>query len=112
MPKAKGAQVSQQAIGELGPDGEECLRMYYFMLLARTISRKAWLLNRQGRVMFSMAGDGQEAADVGSAWALEPGTDLLVPYARDLAKTRSFQVPSASRVLISDFRCLEYSLDC
>ena len=59
--------------------------MYYFMVLARTISRKAWLLNRQGKMMFCMAGDGQEAADVGSAWALKPGTDLLVPYARDLA---------------------------
>ena len=64
MPRVKDAQISQQAdelrqAGELGPEGEECLRMYYFMLLARTISRKAWLLNRQGRVMFSMAGDGQ-----------------------------------------------------
>ena len=44
------------------------------MVLARTISHKAWLLSRQGKVMFSMAGDGQEAADVGSAWALQPGT--------------------------------------
>ena len=85
MPKVKAAQDSQQASVGLGPTGEECLRMYYFMLLARTISQKAWLLNRQGKVLFSMAGDGQEAADVGSAWALEQGTDLLVPYARDLA---------------------------
>jgi len=82
MPTAKDTQLSPRADGL---QAEEWLRMYYFMVLARTISRKAWLLNRQGRVMFSMAGDGQEAADVGSAWALQPGTDLLVPYARDLA---------------------------
>ena len=82
MVKAKDTQLPQQTVA---PHRDEYLKMYYFMLLARTISRKAWLLNRQGRVMFSMAGDGQEAADVGSAWALIPGTDLLVPYARDLA---------------------------
>ena len=68
-----------------GQEKEQALRMYYFMVLARSISRKAWLLNRQGRVLFAMACDGQEAADVGSAWALSPGTDFLVPYARDLA---------------------------
>ena len=55
------------------------------MVLARTISRKAWLLDRQGQALFSMACDGQEGADVGSAWALRPGIDFLVPYARDNA---------------------------
>ena len=79
---AKDTQLSLRADGL---QAEEWLRMYCFMVLARTISHKAWLLSRQGKVMFSMAGDGQEAADVGSAWTLQPGTDLLVPYARDLA---------------------------
>jgi 2-oxoisovalerate dehydrogenase E1 component alpha subunit len=54
------------------------------MVLAREISRKAWLLNRQGRVLFTMPCDGQEAADVGSAYALRPGSDFVLPYARDL----------------------------
>ena len=70
---------------ELGLKDRDVLDMYYYMVLARTISEKAWLLNRQGRVLFTMACDGQEAADVGSAYALRAGVDFLVPYARDLA---------------------------
>ena len=66
------------------PERQHALGMYHFMVLARVISRKAWLLNRQGRVLFTMACDGQEAADVGSALALKSGTDFMVPYARDL----------------------------
>ena len=54
------------------------------MLLARSISEKGWLLTRQGRVLFSMPCDGQEAADVASAYALETNTDFTVPYARSL----------------------------
>lgn len=70
---------------EIGLEDQDILDMYYSMVLARTISEKALLLNRQGRVLFTMACDGQEAADVGSAYALRPGVDFLVPYARDLA---------------------------
>lgn len=69
---------------ELGSSRHHALRAYYFMVLAREISRKAWLLNRQGRVLFTMPCDGQEAADVGSAYALRPGSDFVLPYARDL----------------------------
>ena len=54
------------------------------MLLARSISEKSWLLTRQGRVLFSMPCDGQEAADVASASALDVVGDFIVPYARSL----------------------------
>ncbi len=70
---------------ELGLTDQQALGMYRYMLLARTISQKAWLLNRQGRVLFTIPCDGQEAADVGSAFALHAGTDFHLPYARDLA---------------------------
>ena len=73
-----------EAHEKAGPERQDALGMYHFMVLARVISRKAWLLNRQGRVLFTMACDGQEAADVGSALALNAGTDFMVPYARDL----------------------------
>ncbi|MFQ6026649.1 MAG: thiamine pyrophosphate-dependent dehydrogenase E1 component subunit alpha [Dehalococcoidia bacterium] len=69
---------------ELGLEDRDVLRMYRLMALARTLSGKAWLLNRQGKVFFTMPCDGQEAADVGSAYALRAGIDLLLPYARDL----------------------------
>ena len=69
---------------DLGLTDEDVARMYYLMDLARVISTKARLLNRQGKVLFTMSCDGQEAADIGSAFALHAGTDLVVPYARDL----------------------------
>ena len=67
-----------------GLDNQSLVSMYRQMLLARTISERAWLLTRQGRVFFTMPCDGQEAADVGSANALDQANDFIVPYARDL----------------------------
>lgn len=54
-----------------GLDGTDAQRIYRYMLLGRTVSEKSWLLTRQGRVLFSMPCDGQEAADVASAYALD-----------------------------------------
>ena len=67
-----------------GLDDANAQRMYRNMLLARSISEKSWLLTRQGRVLFSMPCDGQEAADVASASALDVVGDFIVPYARSL----------------------------
>ena len=67
-----------------GLDAADAQRIYRYMLLARTISEKSWLLTRLGRVLFSMPCDGQEAADVASAYALDRDNDFIVPYARDL----------------------------
>ena len=69
---------------ESGLDANDAQRIYRHMLLARVISEKSWLLTRQGRVLFSMPCDGQEAADVASAYALDTQTDFIVPYARSL----------------------------
>jgi 2-oxoisovalerate dehydrogenase E1 component alpha subunit len=67
-----------------GLDYADAQGMYRNMLLARSISEKSWLLTRQGRVLFSMPCDGQEAADVASASALDVVGDFIVPYARSL----------------------------
>ena len=67
-----------------GLDEKDAKNIYRYMLLARSISEKSWLLTRQGRVLFSMPCDGQEAADVASAYALKTNTDFIVPYARSL----------------------------
>ena len=69
---------------ESGLDANDAQRIYRHMLLARVISEKSWLLTRQGRVLFSMPCDGQEAADVASAYALDAQIDFIVPYARSL----------------------------
>ena len=67
-----------------GLNGTDAQGIYRYMLLARAISEKSWLLTRQGRVLFTMPCDGQEAADVAGAYALDLGTDFIVPYARSL----------------------------
>ena len=67
-----------------GLDATDARCIYRHMSLARSISEKSWILTRQGRVLFSMPCDGQEAADVASAYALRSKKDLIVPYARNI----------------------------
>jgi 2-oxoisovalerate dehydrogenase E1 component alpha subunit len=59
--------------------------MYTTMLLARRLDERAWILHRQGKIAFHISGIGQEAAQVGAAFAIERGKDWVVPYYRDLA---------------------------
>jgi 2-oxoisovalerate dehydrogenase E1 component alpha subunit len=59
--------------------------MYWFMLLARRLDERAWVLHRQGKIAFHISGIGHEAAQVGMAYALDQGEDWVVPYYRDLA---------------------------
>src|SRR5207248_6525239 len=54
-------------------------------VLARAVDRKMWVLSRQGKARFVIAGQGHEAAQVGLAAAQRPGHDWVVPYYRDLA---------------------------
>ncbi|MFD2371863.1 thiamine pyrophosphate-dependent dehydrogenase E1 component subunit alpha [Brevibacillus sp. GCM10020057] len=69
---------------QVGLTDAQVLDMYYYMLLARKIDERQWLLNRAGKVPFVISCQGQEAAQVGAAFALEVGKDYLCPYYRDL----------------------------
>jgi 2-oxoisovalerate dehydrogenase E1 component alpha subunit len=60
------------------------------MLLSRTLDERTWILNRQGRGAFTISGQGHEAAQVGSAFAFQPGLDVLFPYYRDVAVVLTF----------------------
>lgn len=73
--------------------------MYWAMLLARRLDERAWVLHRQGKIAFHISGIGQEAAQVGAAFALQRGVDWIVPYYRDLALMIAF-----------DFTAKEYML--
>jgi 2-oxoisovalerate dehydrogenase E1 component alpha subunit len=64
---------------------EILLEMYRVMLLSRRLDERAWVLHRQGKIAFHISGIGHEAAQVGAAFALQRGTDWVVPYYRDLA---------------------------
>lgn len=69
---------------QVGLTDAQVLDMYYYMLLARKIDERQWLLNRAGKVPFVISCQGQEAAQVGAAFAMETGKDYLCPYYRDL----------------------------
>lgn len=59
-------------------------RMYRHMVLMREINHRAIMLQRQGRVGSWLGSEGQEAAVVGSAYALEPA-DWAFPTYREHA---------------------------
>jgi 2-oxoisovalerate dehydrogenase E1 component alpha subunit len=67
-----------------GLERDDLLRMYELMLLARSLDERQWILNRQGKAPFVISCQGHEAAQVGSAFALRPGHDWVLPYYRDL----------------------------
>lgn len=64
---------------------EQLLEMYENMLLARKLDERMWVLHRQGKVAFHISGMGQEACQVGMAYAMIRGKDWLHPYYRDMA---------------------------
>jgi len=66
--------------------------MFQTMLLARAIDERQWILNRQGRMPFHISCQGHEASGVGSAFALDPTRDVMVPYYRSLAAVIAFGV--------------------
>jgi pyruvate dehydrogenase E1 component alpha subunit len=63
---------------------EKLVKMYKTMLLTRCADNKALQLQRQGRMLTYAPNTGQEAAQVGSAAAIEE-KDWLVPAFRELA---------------------------
>jgi 2-oxoisovalerate dehydrogenase E1 component alpha subunit len=58
--------------------------MYRDMLRSRELSDRMFALNRQGRAAFAVTGQGHEAAQVGSAYAIKRGIDWVLPYYRDV----------------------------
>jgi 2-oxoisovalerate dehydrogenase E1 component alpha subunit len=70
--------------GELGLSKDEILDILYKMMLSRTVGERERLLNRMGKGPFAVTGEGQEAAQVGTAYALVPGKDWVIPYYRDI----------------------------
>ncbi|RYL94806.1 thiamine pyrophosphate-dependent dehydrogenase E1 component subunit alpha [Sporolactobacillus sp. THM7-4] len=67
----------------LGFSDQDVLKMYEIMLTARRIDERLWLLNRAGKIPFVVSCQGQEAAQVGAAFALNREKDYVAPYYRD-----------------------------
>ena len=66
-------------------DEKTLLQMYWYMLLSRRLDERAWVLHRQGKIAFHVSAMGHEAAQVGTAFAINRGVDYVHPYYRDLA---------------------------
>ncbi len=64
---------------------ETLLEMYWKMTLSRRVDERAWMIHRQGKIPFHISAIGQEAIQIGAAYAINIGVDYLVPYYRDLA---------------------------
>lgn len=74
----------------LGLSNEEVLQMYETMLTARRLDERMWLLNRAGKIPFVISCQGQEAAQVGAAFALDNTKDYIAPYYRDMGVVLHF----------------------
>ncbi len=77
-----GPETSHEA---LGLSGDDLLSMHRYMLTARLCDEAAFRLNRQGKAPFVVPVSGHEGCQVGTAYALERGRDIWLPYYRDLA---------------------------
>jgi len=89
-----------------GLTNEQLLDMYYKMLLTRALSTRERLLQRMGKAPFAITGEGQEAAQVGSAYALRWGKDWVVPYYRDIGVALTVGMTPRD-VLLGFFACAE-----
>jgi 2-oxoisovalerate dehydrogenase E1 component alpha subunit len=84
---------------ELGLTDEQVHEMYRYMLLARKLDERQWLLNRAGKIPFVISCQGQEAIQVGAAFALDRENDWLCPYYRDLGMVLVFGQSARDQML-------------
>src|ERR1041385_741257 len=89
MPEVNGV-ASLAPHDVLGLTRERLLEMFETMLLARAVDERQWILNRQGREAFHISCQGHEGSGVGSAFALDPSRDIMVPYYRSLGAVMAF----------------------
>ncbi|KAB7708824.1 thiamine pyrophosphate-dependent dehydrogenase E1 component subunit alpha [Bacillus aerolatus] len=86
----------------IGLSDETVLEMYEMMLLARRLDERMWLLNRSGKIPFVISCQGQEAAQVGAAFALDKKKDYVLPYYRDMGVVLTFGM-TATDIMLSGF---------
>jgi 2-oxoisovalerate dehydrogenase E1 component alpha subunit len=70
---------------QLGLSDEQAIEMYSYMNLARRFDERGIMLQRSGKLPFTVSGIGQESGQVGMAFAMQPLKDYFLPYYRDYA---------------------------
>jgi 2-oxoisovalerate dehydrogenase E1 component alpha subunit len=78
-------RLSEASHGALGLSRDDLLSMYRTMVTARLCDEAAFRLNRQGKAPFVVPVSGHEGCQTGTAWAVERGRDIWLPYYRDVA---------------------------
>lgn len=81
---------------------KQLIDMYRFMVTARELDKRTWLLNRAGRIPFVVSCQGHEAVQVGAAYALNNKQDIICPYYRDLAMVLVYGM-TANEIMLSNF---------
>ncbi len=76
--------VVKEPLATAGLTDDQLLDIYQKMLLARTLSIRQRVLSRMGKGAITYSGEGHEAAQVGTAYALRPGVDWAYTYYRDV----------------------------
>jgi 2-oxoisovalerate dehydrogenase E1 component alpha subunit len=94
--------MTENRHSKLDLSDELVLEMYETMLLARRIDERMWLLNRAGKIPFVISCQGQEAAQVGAAFALDKEKDYVLPYYRDMGVVLTFGM-TAKELMLSGF---------
>lgn len=75
-----GSHVNHEAVGLTR---EDVLELFRLMVLTRRLDERSEQVQRQGKTAFYISGRGQEATQIGCAYAMEPGKDWFLPYYRD-----------------------------
>ncbi|KUP06155.1 2-oxoisovalerate dehydrogenase [Bacillus coahuilensis p1.1.43] len=86
----------------LGLSDDQVVQMYETMLMARRLDERMWLLNRSGKIPFVISCQGQEAAQVGASFALDPKKDYALPYYRDMGVVLHFGM-TPTELMLSGF---------
>ncbi|RKD25602.1 2-oxoisovalerate dehydrogenase [Ammoniphilus oxalaticus] len=91
--------MSENRHQAMGLSDQQVRDMYYYMLLSRKVDERLWLLNRAGKIPFTVSCQGQEAAQVGAAFALDREKDYLCPYYRDVGVVTVFGMTAKDLML-------------
>lgn len=94
--------MAQNRHSVLGLSDDMVYEMFRTMLLSRKIDERMWLLNRSGKIPFVISCQGQEAAQVGAAFALNREEDYVLPYYRDVGVVLTFGM-TAKDLMLSAF---------
>jgi TPP-dependent pyruvate/acetoin dehydrogenase alpha subunit len=92
IPSAAGPAVAGPVAGAAELPSAELPAVYRTMITARLMDERCLALQRQGRIGFYVPLQGQEAAQVGCGWALDP-SDWIFPAYRELGVALTRKIP-------------------